>query len=272
VSTWGQGEYPLMAERLEPAAVAAVEAAGVSAGERVLDVAAGTGNAALLAAVRGARVVGVDFEPALLAVAARRSKDRGLAVQWLPGDAGALPVAGESADVVLSVFGVMYASDHAAAARELARVAAPAARVVLACWAPGSVMPAMGQVVGAYLPPPPPGGPPSRWGDAEALAGLLGAAGLRLARTSVRRLELDFDDAGACARFLVRTAGHVMSEHARLSREGRWDDLLADMRAFVEDRAEFVGGRLALPLEYLLAEADKRSAGAAVHTGGLEAY
>ena len=255
MTTWGQGDYPLMAERLEPAAVAVVEAAAVSAGERVLDVAAGTGNAALLAAARGARVVGVDFEPALLAVAARRSRERGLAVQWLPGDAVALPVAGESADVVVSVFGVMYAADHAGAARELARAAAPAARVVLACWTPGSVMPAMGQVLGAYLPPPAAGGPPSRWGDAEAIAGLLGAAGLRLARTSVRRLELAFDNAAACADFLIRTAGHVVSEQARLRREGRWDDLRSDVRAFVQDRAEAGRGRLALPLEYLLAEA-----------------
>ncbi|MGH3247236.1 MAG: class I SAM-dependent methyltransferase, partial [Trebonia sp.] len=115
MTTWGQGDYPLMAERLEPAALAVVEAAGVRAGERVLDVAAGTGNAALLAAARGGRVVGVDFEPALLAVAARRARERGLAVRWLTGDAGALPVAGESADVVVSVFGVMYAGDQAGA-------------------------------------------------------------------------------------------------------------------------------------------------------------
>jgi ubiquinone/menaquinone biosynthesis C-methylase UbiE len=130
-TTWGVGEYPLMARHLQPAAVAAVDAAAVLASERVVDVATGTGNAALVAAERGGQVIGVDFEPALLRLAEQRAQDAGRDVQWLHGDLAALPLPDDSADVVLSVFGVMYATDQPAAARELARVAAPGARVIL---------------------------------------------------------------------------------------------------------------------------------------------
>lgn len=116
MTTWGAGDYPLMARHLETAAGAAVEIAAVGSGDRVLDVATGTGNAALLAAEEGGQVVGADFEPALLEVAEQRATDSGLQVRWLTGDLASLPAPDESADVVLSVFGVMYAADQAAAA------------------------------------------------------------------------------------------------------------------------------------------------------------
>jgi len=104
-TSWGVGEYPLMARQLEPAAMVAVDAAAVLTGERVLDVATGTGNAALLAVERGARVVGVDFEPALLRLAEQRAREAGRDVRWLRGDLAALPLPDDSADVVLSVSG-----------------------------------------------------------------------------------------------------------------------------------------------------------------------
>jgi len=171
----------------------------------------------------------------------------------------ALPVPDDWADVVLSVFGVMYAADQAAAAGELARVAAPGARVVLASWLPGSVLPAMGQVLSGYLSPPPTGGgPPSRWGDPGALKTLLEDSGLRVTATSVQRLALDFPDAPAAADFLVRTAGHVVSEQQRLTDDGRWDDLRHDLVRFVRHRADPNSKALRLTLEYLLATASKQ--------------
>src|SRR3954462_7529716 len=170
-----------MAERLMPVAVRLAEAAGVEAGDRVLDIACGTGNAAVEAAARGAHAGGVDFEAALLGVA----RSRAPSIEWLEGDASALPVGDGEFDVVLSAFGVMYAPDHEAAAREIARVARPGARIALAAWTPGSLMPAMRGVVAPYLPPPPPGsGPPSRWGNEGELATILSAAGLSLTSAS----------------------------------------------------------------------------------------
>lgn len=258
-TTWGVGEYPLMARHLQPAAVAAVDAAAVLASERVVDVAAGTGNAALVAAERGGQVIGVDFEPALLRLAEQRARDAGRDVQWLRGDLAALPLPDDSADAVLSVFGVMYATDQPAAARELARVAAPGARVILASWVPGSVLPAMGQVLSGYLPPPPASsGPPSRWGDPVALTTLLEGSGLRLTATSVQRLALDFPDAPAAADFLIHTAGHVVSEQQRLTDNGQWDDLHHDLVSFVQQRADPTSNTLRLTLEYLLATASKQ--------------
>src|SRR5215216_371295 len=119
---WGAGNYELTAAQLTPVAEVVVARVGIAAGDAVLDVACGTGNAALLAAARGARVVGVDAAPRLLAVARERAAALGVEVELLEGDLAALPVGDGAADVVLSVFGVIFAADPASALREVARV------------------------------------------------------------------------------------------------------------------------------------------------------
>ncbi|ADB52622.1 class I SAM-dependent methyltransferase [Conexibacter woesei] len=260
-TTWALGSYPRMAERLAGAAHEAVELAGVGPGDRVLDVACGTGNGALLAMAHGATAVGVDVEPRLLDVARARAAALGDAaattLTWIEGDGAALPVADGAFDVVLSLFGVMYVPDQDAAARELARTCAPGARVVLAAWEPGSFMPAMGAALAPYLPPPPPGSsPPSRWGDEQALERLLGDAGLRVERTSSATIALDFSSRMEAVGFLVATAGHVLAERERLTSEGRWSALLAGLGGLVAERdrgADAAEGGVSLPLDYLLA-------------------
>lgn len=260
MTTWALGDYPLMAERLMPIAREAVELAEVAAGDRVLDVACGTGNGALLAAERGASAVGVDFEPALLEIARGRAREAGsgeagagaaepptrgataIRVPFVQGDAAALPFPDGSFDVTLSLFGSMYAPDHPRAAAELVRVTKPGGRIVVTAWTPGSFMPRMGQTLGPYLPPPPPGsGPPSRWGDPAQLTELLG---LPLSVADRRKLEIDEH-----ADFFVATAGHVLAERQRLEQERRWKSLEDDMRALV--------GAGPVELEYLLARADR---------------
>ncbi|MEO3746086.1 class I SAM-dependent methyltransferase [Plantactinospora sp. B5E13] len=261
VTTWGAGDYPAMARRLMPVAEAVVAAAAIRPDERVVDVATGTGNAALLAARCGVRAVGVDFEPALLELARRRAAADGLAVDWRLGDVCRLPLADNSAEVVLSVFGVMYANDHDAAARELSRVCAPSGRVLLAAWTPGSLLPAMGQVLGGYLPPPPAAGlPPSHWGAREPVGRLLAAADLRITSADVHQLDLSFTSADAATSLLVDSAGHVVAERDRLVAQGRWDALRADLRSFVGDRGVADDGRFRLELEYLLVTATPSSA------------
>jgi len=256
-TTWGAGEYALMAQALEPTSALVIDAVDVSAGERVIDVATGTGNAALLAAARGAHVLGIDTEPALLALA-RGRVTAGLDVRWIEGDAQALPVADEHADLVVSVFGAMYAADHARAARELVRVLAPGGRLALAAWTPGSAMPTMGGVIAPYLPPPPPAsGPPSQWGDPEALQVLLKDAGATLQLTTVEQLILRFDDAPAGADFLIRTAGHIVSCQHTLRATGRWHRLRDGLTAFVADRAQQHADELLLRLDYLIAVAGR---------------
>jgi SAM-dependent methyltransferase len=268
-TTWGVGEYPIMAQRLRSAARRVVARARIAPGDRVLDVACGTGNAALAAAERGASdVVGVDVEPALLDVAeARAAETRAnlkgdsprLGLTFRVGDAQDLRGAGigdASFDAVLSVFGAMYAADHEAAARELARAAAPGGRVVLASWSPGSFLPAMGAAVAPFLPAPPPSsGPPSRWGDAAACAELLAGAGLEVVAAQAEHLVLSLPDRMNAVAFLVRTAGHVLAERPRLEAEGRWGELLAAVGGVVAERDRGVGGRVALRCDYLLVEA-----------------
>jgi ubiquinone/menaquinone biosynthesis C-methylase UbiE len=133
---WDAGRYERTAAELEPVAKAVVDAAQPRANERVLDLACGTGNAALLVAARGARVIGVDTAPRLLEVARERARSLDVEAEFRQGDLLELPVTDGSADVVLSVFGLIFAPDPARALAEVARVAAAGARVLLSAWIP----------------------------------------------------------------------------------------------------------------------------------------
>jgi SAM-dependent methyltransferase len=252
-TTWSQGDYPSMAQRLVPAAELVVARAQIASGDRVLDVACGTGNAALLAAQRGAQVSGIDIEPELLTIAGRRATEARVRVHWHRGDAEALDAADGEFDAVLSVFGVMYAAAQDTAAGELARVCAPYGRVVLASWTPGSFMPKLGGVLGPYLPPPPEGSaPPSRWGDEESLHALLADAGLSVEQSARETLAMTFGSRTEAAGFLIETAGHVVAERRRLQTEGRWADLQADVSVLVAEEDRGRSGSPVLELEYLV--------------------
>jgi SAM-dependent methyltransferase len=253
-TTWGLGDYPRMAARLEAAASVVVARAAVDGGDRVLDLACGTGNAAILAAERDARVSGVDFEPVLLDLARERAIARGLDISSHEADAAALPFGDNEFSAVLSVFGVMYTGDQLRAACELSRVCAPDGRVVLASWCRGSTMSMIGGVLGSYLLPPPAGtARPTRWGEEQTLAELLGHADVNIEQTSRERLTLQFADDRDAVEFFRDTAGHVVPERKRLEGEGRWPMLLADLRALLVDRDTGECDGIALELEYLLA-------------------
>ena len=137
---WGLGRYERTAAQLAPASAVVVERAAPQPSERVLDLGTGTGTAALLAAARGATVTGVDPAARLLDVARHRALEQDLDVTFALGDAAAIPVEDGSVDVVLSVFGVIFAPDPVAAAAEMARVIAPGGRIVLSAWLPGGAV------------------------------------------------------------------------------------------------------------------------------------
>jgi ubiquinone/menaquinone biosynthesis C-methylase UbiE len=134
---WNVGEYERIAAQLLPAAQVVIDRARPSSGEHLVDVGCGTGNAALLAAERGASVTGIDPAQRLLDVAGAQAAARGTEIRFLRGDAVRLPLAESTADAVVSVFGVIFAPDAPAAVAEMARIAAPGGRIVLSAWMPG---------------------------------------------------------------------------------------------------------------------------------------
>lgn len=186
---WGLGHYEHVAAQLLAAAGAVVDCAAPAAGERVVDVGCGTGNAALLAAARGARVTGVDPAARLLAVARQRAAAQGLDVRFAAGDAAAIPIGDGDADLVLSVFGVIFAPDAIQAAAELARVSAPGGRIVLSAWVPDGAISQAARVsreaVRTALGSPP-GPPPFAWHDRPALTQLLARYGFEVGVTENR--------------------------------------------------------------------------------------
>jgi SAM-dependent methyltransferase len=194
---WGLGRYESTAERLRPAARVIVDSATLQAGERVLDLGCGTGNAALLAVALQAQVTGVDPAARLLEVARSRAVTEAADITFLPGEAASLPIGDASMDVILSVFAVIFAPDPVAAAAEMSRVLTADGRIVLSAWLPRGTMfeftSAVNEAVLAALGAPP---SPERfaWHDRHALGALLARHGFSV---ELEAHELSFTDTSA---------------------------------------------------------------------------
>jgi ubiquinone/menaquinone biosynthesis C-methylase UbiE len=173
---WALGDYPAVATEVIPElGPVLVTAAGVRRGDRVLDVAAGTGNAAVPAARTGADVVASDLTPELFPAGRTFAARQGVELSWEEGDAEALPYGDGTFDVVLSSVGVMFAPHHQQAADELIRVCRPGGRIGLISWTPEGFVGELFRTMKPYAPPPPPGAqPPPLWGDEDHVRALLG--------------------------------------------------------------------------------------------------
>jgi SAM-dependent methyltransferase len=240
---WAAGRYERTAAQLLPAAEAAVAAAAPGPGEHVVDVGCGTGNAALLAAQAGARVTGVDPAARLLAVARAEAAAHGLEATFVDGHAAALPLPNASADVVLSVFGLIFAPETEPAAAELDRVAAPDARIVLTAWVPGGGLGKMMRFAReatreARAAPPDP--PPFAWQDRDALEGLLAPYGFAV---DVREASLTFTGPSPEAFVDAELASHPVVVHGRpaVQAAGRAEALRERMLAALRDHNEDPG-------------------------------
>ncbi|MFI9753849.1 class I SAM-dependent methyltransferase [Streptomyces collinus] len=173
---WAQGDYPSLAAEVIPELGAILaEACGVRSGQRVLDVGAGSGNAAIPAALAGADVVASDLTPELFEAGRRVAEKQGARLTWQEADAEALPFGDAEFDAVLSCVGVMFAPHHQQAADELVRVCRPGGTIGLLSWTPQSFIGRMFAAMKPYAPPPPPGAqPPPLWGDEDHVRALLG--------------------------------------------------------------------------------------------------
>ncbi len=179
--TWASGDYAVIGTTLQITGESLCEAVDVSAGQRVLDVAAGNGNAALAAARRGCEVTASDYVGTLLDGTVARAASEGLSIECREADAEALPFTDATFDVVLSTFGVMFTPNQEQAAAELRRVCRRGGRIGLANWTPGGFVGQMFKIVGGYVPPPPGVRSPLEWGTQARLTDLFdGVASLEV--------------------------------------------------------------------------------------------
>jgi ubiquinone/menaquinone biosynthesis C-methylase UbiE len=246
---WASGNYAAVAARIVPMAEHLAEAAGLRPGDRVLDVATGSGNAALAAARYGAEVTGVDYVPELLERGRERAAAEGLEVTFAVGDAEDLDFPDASFDAVLSALGVMFAPDQERAAAELARVVRPGGTIGLVNWTPDGFIGQLLKTVSKHVPPPAGVRPPSQWGTEARLRELLGDAVSRLdvtTRTYVWRFRSPEEFAG----FFKEWYGPTRKAFEALDEAGRqrlWDDLTALAREHDTEP----GLTVAMPAEYL---------------------
>jgi SAM-dependent methyltransferase len=252
---WASGDYPSMVETwLTPLGPRLVEACGIARGARVLDVAAGTGNAAIPAALAGASVVASDLTPELLDAGRARAEAAGASLDWVEADAESLPFEDESFDVVMSAIGVMFAPRHQVAADELVRVCKPGGTIGLLSWTPEGMIGALFRTMGPFAPPPPPGGqPPPLWGGEDHLRELFAD---RVAFSSLRRDELEataFTRPRDFAAHFKARYGPTIVARGNAAKSGREQELDAALDRFSDDWNRGTSDRALFQIEYLLA-------------------
>ena len=258
---WAMGDYPAVASELvAPLGPILVEAAGIGPGQRVLDIAAGSGNAAIPAALTGADVTASDLTPELLESGRQRAAAIGAELEWVEADAEALPFADGEFDAVISAIGIMFAPHHQAAADEMVRVCRPGGSIGLASWTPEGFVGQMFVAMRPYAPAPPPGAQPAPlWGREDHVRALLGDA---VTDVNVQRKNLVVDHFAAPEEFreyFKRNYGPTIAVYRALAddpeRAAALDRDLDDLAR----RYSIGEGKTQMEWEYLVVTARKRS-------------
>ena len=256
-ATWAAGDWDICARLIAPAGELVIERAGIAPGIELLDVGTGSGgNIAIPAALRGARVVGLDVTPELLELARGHAAEAGVDVEWIEGDAQELPFGDASFDRVVSTFGAMFAPDHARAAAELVRVCRPGGRVLMTTWVDDGFIGELFALTGAYTPPPPGVQPPPLWGVEAHVREMFGAAG---ASPSIARERVlaDFASVEAVVQEYTRHFGPFVTARGALEPQGRWDDFVAAFAELVRRFDAGDGARAQVESEYFLITVDR---------------
>jgi SAM-dependent methyltransferase len=251
---WASGDYPAMVETfLLPLGPRLVGAVAPRPGERVLDVAAGTGNASLPAAQAGAAVTASDLTPELLEAGRARAEAAGVELDWAVADAEHLPFDDASFDVVMSSIGAMFAPHHQEVADELVRVCRPGGRIALLSWTPEGMLGHLFKTIGPFAPPPPPGAqPPPLWGGEEHLRALFGG---RVEWDMVERDVLEitaFERPGDYAEHFKTLYGPAIAARANAAKDGRESEFDAALDAFCDQWNLGTPEQARFEMQYLL--------------------
>ncbi|MGZ5356664.1 MAG: class I SAM-dependent methyltransferase [Solirubrobacterales bacterium] len=253
---WDAGDFPSVAKLIASSGELATDRAALSGDEDVLDIACGSGNATIPAARSGARVTGLDLVPSLLEAGRREATEAGVEIEWVEGDAENLPFEDGSFDVVISVFGIMFAPDHRRAAGEAARVLRPGGRIVLCNWTPGGEVGKFFAMMAGHMPPPPEGfQPPPLWGTGDHVRELFAGTGIE---PSFERAHVhwDFDSPEDGARLFIEKFGPVVTAKAALEPEGKWEAAERDIHGYFEEKAAD-DGTVGYDGEYLVSTGTK---------------
>jgi len=252
---WASGDYPSMVETfLLPLGPKLVEACGIADGMRVLDVAAGTGNASIPAAKTGAEVTASDLTPELFDAGRKRAESEGVTLEWVEADAENLPFEDESFDVVMSSIGAMFAPHHQDVADELVRVCRPGGTIGLLSWTPEGMIGALFRTMGPFAPPPPPGAqPPPLWGSEEHVAELFGS---RVDFKTLKREQLDitaFERPRDYGEHFKEKYGPTITALNNARKNGQEEEFHAALDAFCDEWNRGTSDKARFEQEYLIA-------------------
>lgn len=254
--TWTSGEYARIGNPLVLIGELLCEAVDLRSGEKVLDVATGSGNTAISAARRFCEVTGMDLAPESIEHARRRAAAEGMEITFEVGDAEDLTYDDASFDVVVSTIGVMFCPNQERAAAELLRVCRPGGRIGLASWTPEGFTGSMLRTVGKHVPPPPGVKPPALWGTEDRLQELLGG-GVSSLRVARRTYNFRYPSAEHFVDWFRNYYGPTVRAFAALEPEGQ-DALARDLTELLEARNTSGDGTLVVPSDYLEAVATRR--------------
>ena len=255
-AAWASGDYAAVGTTLQIVGEELCEAVDLRSNQRVLDVAAGNGNATLAAARRFADVVSTDYVAALLERGRERARAEGLDVTFQQADAEALPFPDASFDVILSTFGVMFTPRQEQAARELIRVCRPGGKIGLANWTPEGFIGQVFKTIGKYVPPAPGVKSPALWGNKAHLETLFGAQAVVAAAS--KTFVFRYKSPRHWVEFFRQYYGPVLKTFAALDPEARVG-LEADLYALIDRFNATRDGTLVVPSEYLEAVITKQN-------------